>query len=755
MATRKTRTGSSPHDSTVVGIKDFRSPVLYIHGIGPQLKPPDIKREWDLALFGKEMGKQTTMVYWADVLHRDEPAKSTQAIGTDRETDISKLLAEADVDVDNQDAQFLAAALAARAGIPASDSRKKVLPFPAPVRRFLARQFLEFFVKDTAAYFFRPGVRDRIRRRLSDRLKNVGEPVTIVAHSQGTIITLEVLATLAKNRPAPVQQLVTIGSPLGIQEVQDFLSCPLEVPNGIEAWHNFADPVDVVALDKGLGNDFRPGGFIKDDLTLNTSIWRNSGYSPHLATGYLAHAKVRDVVHRTVRFDAHARCLMSRDVAADLAVDARHSVLIEVLEPGYGALGESSKKTLAREKKEKEAGQADLATRIERTAKEIEVLVGPGQLEAASVDRLRRFVSARLTPAELNEVARRHEELRVYRLWKSTAKAKLLKRSARVIQADAAWASYSAFGKGVTWAVLDTGVRRDHPHFREHSNIAEVYDCTKTGSPTPVPDDLDRDGHGTHVSGIIAGTYTRGAESIQGIAPCARLVVYKVFNAKGQCEDAWIIKALDHIAEYNEGKSEDRIQGVNLSLGGPYDGSVYGCGFTPVCTELRRLWRSGVLVVVSSGNEGQVLVNTPYGEMELNSPMSIGDPANLEDCIAVGSVNADMPHLYGISSFSSRGPTSDGRLKPDVVAPGDGICSCDSRYNSLQFGDLYCILSGTSMAAPHVSGLLAAFLSVRPEYRGRPDEVKEILLRTCTDIERDRYHQGHGIPNLMKMLLET
>ena len=59
------------------------------------------------------------------------------------------------------------------------------------------------------------------------------------------------------------------------------------------------------------------------------------------------------------------------------------------------------------------------------------------------------------------------------------------------------------------------------------------------------------------------------------------------------------------------------------------------------------------------------------------------------------------------------------------------------------------------MAAPHVSGLLAAFLSVRREFRGRPDEVKEILLRTCTDIRRDRYHQGHGIPNLMRMLLET
>ena len=71
--------------------------------------------------------------------------------------------------------------------------------------------------------------------------------------------------------------------------------------------------------------------------------------------------------------------------------------------------------------------------------------------------------------------------------------------------------------------------------------------------------------------------------------------------------------------------------------------------------------------------------HTPNGAVELNSPMSIGDPANLEDCVAVGSVNADRPHLHGVSAFSSRGPTSDGRVKPDVVAPGERIMSANSR----------------------------------------------------------------------------
>jgi subtilisin family serine protease len=327
-----------------------------------------------------------------------------------------------------------------------------------------------------------------------------------------------------------------------------------------------------------------------------------------------------------------------------------------------------------------------------------------------------------------------------------------------VIKADAALTSFSASGTGITWAVLDTGVRADHPHFTDSGGnvVKEVWDCTKPGRPVKLVGHKDPDGHGTHVSGIIAGSAKPRADgqpsNERGVAPKARLVVYKVLNDKGQGEDAWIIKALDHIAGLNDNIADGlAIHGLNLSLGGPFDNTVYGCGFSPICVELRRLWRSGVLVVVASGNEGRIDVRTSSGDTEINNFMSIGDPANLEDCIAVGSVNADKPHLYGVSSFSSRGPTADGRAKPDVVAPGERISSCNSRFHSEK--DWYYPQSGTSMAAPHVSGLLAAFLSVRREFSGRPDEVKKILLDACVDINRDRYHQGRGLPNLMQMLL--
>jgi subtilisin family serine protease len=163
------------------------------------------------------------------------------------------------------------------------------------------------------------------------------------------------------------------------------------------------------------------------------------------------------------------------------------------------------------------------------------------------------------------------------------------------------------------------------------------------------------------------------------------------------------------------------------------------------------------LVCVAAGNEGQINVSTSDGGFDMNTLLSIGDPANLEECIAVGSVNADRPHLHGISYFSSRGPTADGRMKPDVVAPGERIESCNSEFRGKEgnFTSLYREDSGTSMACPHVSGLLAAFLSARTEFKGRPDDVKKILLENCNDLNRDRYHQGAGVPNLLKMLINT
>ena len=278
---------------------------------------------------------------------------------------------------------------------------------------------------------------------------------------------------------------------------------------------------------------------------------------------------------------------------------------------------------------------------------------------------------------------------------------------------------------------------------------------TALGAGFEESNQLDGDGHGTHVSGIIAGEGVVNGKTYAGMAPRTSLYGFKVLNDQGEGEDAWIVKALDTVAGLNEKAGSLVVQGVNLSLGGGFDPSVFGCGHTPLCQELRRLWRQGVLVVLAAGNEGYAVLKSEDGDIQSNIDLSIGDPANLDEAIAVGSVHKTNPHTYGISYFSSRGPTADGRKKPDVVAPGEKIVSARHDWKDKKtptVDDLYVEQSGTSMAAPHVSGLLAAFLSLRREFIGYPDRAKSLLLNGCVDLGRDPYMQGAGLPNLIKML---
>jgi hypothetical protein len=767
-------------DTTLTDRNTRESLVVYVHGIGLQEAQADLKLKWDLALFGRDLNARSRMAYWSDILHWEAlSAKKTARLAAAAESDADFDLEEVIEQLPDTRQREFARDLAQRVGATASTMRrgpaKKITGLPAWARKPLSRAFLKAFISDTASYFFDAALRKRIRQRLIDQLQlPKGQQITIVAHSQGSVIAYEVLSAL-QAPPFTLDALITLGSPLGIEEVQDFLEPKGgTIPPVVSRWYNFADPLDPVAFDKWLASDFHSHDGkveIQDEVIVSTQSRKLWGFNPHAAIGYLTHPSVRRVVNDAMRMDKLARFVIARDVAERLGAspDERHSVLIEALEPGYRALGETPEELSQREQMEAgkiptaphQTGEITLEWRVQTLATELwEMLEDP---DAAEIDPLRRFVSARLTAIELQKLCARHETLRVYAVWQSSRKSKLTdRRSISVIKSDGALHSFSANGRGITWAVLDTGVQANHPHFLRHETIAAVYDCTRQGPPQLLTAATDPDGHGTHVSGIIAGQSADGIavgpenqQDLRGIAPLTRLVVYKVLRDDGQGEDAWIIKAIDHIAQMNENIADGlAIHGVNLSLGGPFDSTVYGCGFSPICTELRRLWRNGVLVVVACGNEGQLQVQTPDGDTEINTAMSVGDPANLHECIAVGSVNADRPHLYGVSSFSSRGPTADGRAKPDVVAPGERILSCNSHWRANQNNQYY-YESGTSMAAPHVSGMLAAFLSVRREFRGRPDEVKQLLLDGCIDLGRDRYHQGRGLPNLMEMLLRV
>jgi subtilisin family serine protease len=162
-----------------------------------------------------------------------------------------------------------------------------------------------------------------------------------------------------------------------------------------------------------------------------------------------------------------------------------------------------------------------------------------------------------------------------------------------------------------------------------------------------------------------------------------------------------------------------------------------------VCNECERLIESGVVVVAAAGNRGFQTFETKEGTRENYAAFSITDPGNGDGVITVGSTHGGWPQTYGVSFFSSRGPTGDGRLKPDLVAPGERVMSTVP-------GQEWATESGTSMAAPHVSGAAAMLLARYEELIGQPRRLKRILCESATDLGRERSFQGHGMLDVLR-----
>lgn len=747
--------------------------IVYVHGIGNKPEASVLKCQWDTALFGAPMGDRTRMSYWVNRERYTAPEAGTCASRDDLAGEGGGLGIRALGDGEDagpaltREQQKAFASLEARLqGALAegrSGPRTKVLPLPEGMRRWTTKLLTRLFLKDVRDFLYVKPERSRMERSVLERLEGRGGPFIVIGHSQGSMVAYEVLRKLAKQE-CDVRLFVTLGSPLGLQEVQDELGRwgPLAVPECVDRWINFAERLDPVALDADLEGDFAAsasGVKVEDTgrLKLNPE-WKSN---PHSATGYLRVPEVQEAVRETAGTafaNVVGRSIVMKDLVADLEDGAsadRHPTLIQLVAadaaPGPGASLEETRRQV-------EAAIAGFLKESRLPA------------EAARIQNMKRFLSADLTRQEIERLRSSCGELKIERVWRNAVKRTLLHQSSQTVQAKPANLGYGARGQGIAWAVLDTGIAAAHPHFQRHRNVVAQWDCTTGGEPARIEpggkgfDDLDGNGHGTHVAATVAGAHSLPREAgsaevleLNGMAPEAKLYGFKVLRNNGSGEDAFIIKALDTIADLNERAGQLVIHGVNLSLGGGFDPSVFGCGHTPLCQELRRLWRQGVLVVLAAGNEGYAVLETEDGAVPANMDLSIGDPANLEEAIAVGSIHKTNPHTYGVSYFSSRGPTADGRMKPDLVAPGERILSARHKWPKAADNarDLYVEMSGTSMAAPHVSGLLAAFLSARREFVGYPERVKAMLLAQCTDLARDPYIQGRGMPNLVKMLMNT
>jgi hypothetical protein len=374
-----------------------------------------------------------------------------------------------------------------------------------------------------------------------------------------------------------------------------------------------------------------------------------------------------------------------------------------------------------------------------------------------------------------------------------------LERSVPAVKADAARGLFNVKTHKIAWAVLDSGIDRDHKAFLDKDGqprVIKAFDFTRVrrllssddrippeelatllSGVNMTPDEarkrlarLRQDAadqrpidwdvveelltletppapssvHGTHVAGIIGAMKPDPDASYgDGMCPDIKLYDFRVLARTMEDTEFAIIAALQYIRYVNERHSYVTIHGANLSLSIPHNVRNYACGRTPVCNECQRLIESGVVVVAAAGNRGYQKFETKEGLFENYAAFSNTDPGNAEDVITVGATHGNWPHTYGVSFFSSRGPTGDGRLKPDLVAPGERI---EAPIPNNESG----AESGTSMAAPHVSGAAAMLMARYPELVGNPRRIKRILCDSATDLGRERSFQGHGMLDVLR-----
>ena len=300
----------------------------------------------------------------------------------------------------------------------------------------------------------------------------------------------------------------------------------------------------------------------------------------------------------------------------------------------------------------------------------------------------------------------------------------------QLANAPGVWAE-GYYGQGAVIGGQDTGYDWDHPalkaqyrgwdgenaihdfnwHDAIHAEDPNGSSPNPCGLSSPVP--CDDDGHGTHTMGTMAG---ETAESKLGMAPGAKWIGCRNMDSGwgspvtyAECYE-WFIAPYPHGGDsFTDGDPSQAPHVINNS---------WSCTWSEGCTSVDMLRQvveavtaAGIVTVHSAGNSGSRCesVDTP--------------PALYDASFTVGATDS----YDGIASFSSRGPVmvdDSGRLKPDIVAPGVGVLSS-------YLGDDYVYLSGTSMAAPHVAGLVALLISAAPTLAGQVEEIERVITQSA------------------------
>ena len=296
-------------------------------------------------------------------------------------------------------------------------------------------------------------------------------------------------------------------------------------------------------------------------------------------------------------------------------------------------------------------------------------------------------------------------------------------------------------GEGIGIAIIDTGIATNDPEIGWLPNVIARYNSItdKEGG-----DVTDATGHGTHLSSLIYGD----GKSFKGIAPNAALTVVKAFDTESRADFLDVIRAIQWVIE---NKNRLGIRVLNMSVSASSEIPYFA---DPLNQAVTAAWTSGLVVVVSAGNQGPKL-------------HSVTAPGNNPWVITVGaasftetSSSAEVPH------FSGRGPTALGHIKPNLIAPGvrlAGYAGDKSRRPSNEAVELtengLWVASGASQASAVVAGMVTLLLQARPELSNH--DVKCILANSATpltstgDPTESPMTQGRGLINITSALASS
>jgi serine protease AprX len=321
-----------------------------------------------------------------------------------------------------------------------------------------------------------------------------------------------------------------------------------------------------------------------------------------------------------------------------------------------------------------------------------------------------------------------------------------------LIEASAAHSAYN-FGDGVTIGFLDTGL--DQLKGTSSGLSTDLYGRDKFwGTYDAVNNNIsnysnEESGHGTHVASIAGNADYDVYGKVYGVAPNAALVGIKAFDAEGKATYADVIRGIDWALQ---AKDQINLKVLNMSFSGPARSYYWE---DPLNQAVMKAWQAGIVVVASAGNSGP-------------GPMTIGVPGNVPYIITVGAMTDNYTPSYLsddiVASFSSAGPTVEGFVKPEIVAPGghlSGLMAFDTQivqeHPEFHDGGRYFEMSGTSQAAGVVSGVVALMLTQDPTLT--PDEVKCRLMDSAHtafdnngELAYSVFQQGSGVVNVADAL---